>query len=150
MDIHEVVANVQRRKEQEAVKNELELRAMQQKDAKFKELREELNREFTSQLAYLAQKGIRLFVNADGDKTLINRDDSSKTLTITFVPLFYRVAFNFDGGAAAKRALTVESETRSGLLRSREDFYLRREDQTVLPWKAIASFVSELLDMLLA
>ena len=92
MDIREVVANVQRRKELEAVSNELELRAAKQKDVVFSELREELQQQLTVQIAYLAGKGIKLFLNEQGDQTHINRSDSGKTLTISFVALFHHCA----------------------------------------------------------
>ena len=149
MDVQQVVANVQRRKEAEAVSNELELHALKQKNAVFAELREELRRELATQAEYLARHGIKLHVNVDGDKTHVNRDDSGKTLTLAFSPLFHRVSFNYNGGAAFKRTLTVEAQTVSGLS-SREKFYYRREDGKVVQPNEIASQVSELLGVLLA
>jgi hypothetical protein len=149
MDVHEVAANVQRRRETEAVRNELELRAIKQKDAVFQELRIDLHAELESQVAYLEQQGTKLFVNKTGDETTVNRSDSAKTLTITFSPLFHRVSFNYQGGSAFKRTLTVEAQTVSGLS-SREKFFYRRENGTVMQPSALASQVSELLNILLA
>ena len=150
MDIHEVVATVQRRKEQEAVRNELELRAAKQKDAVFEDLRRNLQAELNRQVAAFKQQGITLYINAqERDTVVVNRDDSAKTLTISFAAIFHQVAFNYDGGAVFKRSLTVESETRSGLLGSREQFYYRRENNTVVQPQEIPSFVTEVLKILL-
>src|SRR6266404_6064574 len=107
MNVHDIVANVRRRKDAEAVKNELELRLLQQKDYAFKQLRADLTREFEQQIAYLnQQEGVsNIATNAQGDEVVFNRNDSSKTLTVSFVPLFHRVMFNYDGGAVSQRKL---------------------------------------------
>jgi hypothetical protein len=155
MNVHDIVANVRRRKEVEAVKNELELRLLQQKDYAFKQLRADLTREFEQQIACLKQENIgNITMNAQGDQVTFNRDDSSKTLIVNFVPVFHRVMFNYDGGAAFRRTLTVELEglgrvdlrvrTRQGSL-----FYYRRENDLVVKPDALGSEVSEILDILL-
>lgn len=149
MDIQTVVANVQRRKREEAVNNELALHALRFKQAAFKELCTDLLTSLTGQVGHLRQQGIVLHINTEGNKTTVNRDDSAKTLTILFTPAFCRVSFAYDGGAAFKRTLTVEAKTVSGLS-SREVFYYRRENDTVVQRDAIDSQVSELLDTLLA
>lgn len=148
MDIQTVVANVQRRKAEQAVNNELDLRAAQMLDVAFTELRGNLLDELTEQVKSLTQQGIVLDVNTEGDKTVVNRNDSGKTLTISFTPLFHRVSFNYDGGAAFKRTLTVVAHTISGL-NSRERFTYRRDNGEVVQPKQVASFVGELLNTLL-
>src|SRR5258708_4399129 len=112
MNVQDIVANVRRRKEVDAVKNELELRLLQQKDYAFKQLRADLTREFEQQTAYLNQQEniSNITTNVQGDEMTLNRDDSSKTLTVSFVSLFHRVVFNYDGGAVFQRSLNVELE----------------------------------------
>src|SRR5215472_898643 len=150
MDVHDIVANVRRRKEAEAVQNALDLRQMQQKDYAFKRLREDLTREFEQQIEGLNQQlSTNITKKVEEDKTTLYRDGSSKTLTISFVPSFHHVAFNFDGGSIFKRSLTVELEgnrvdlrvrTRTGL-----PFYYRREDGSVVKPDAIGSQICGLL-----
>ena len=156
MDVYDIVANVRRRKDAEAVKNELEQRQTQQKDYAFKQLRADLTRDFEQQIAYLnQQEGVsNIVMNTQGDVVVFNRDDSSKTLTVSFVPLFHRVTFNYDGGAILQRSLAVELEgldrvdlrvrTRQGSL-----FYYRRENGLVVQTNALGPQVTDLLNILL-
>jgi hypothetical protein len=156
MDVHDIVANVRRRKEADAVRNELELRLLQRKDYAFKQLRADLMREFEQQIAHLNQQEdvSNITTNVQGDEVIFNRDDSSKTLTVSFVPLFHRVMFNYDGGATSQRSLDVELEGLDRVdlrVRTRQEslFYYRRENRLVVKPDALGSQVSEILNILL-
>ena len=152
MEVYEIVAAMRQRKEEQAVRNDLELRVAKQADEAFEDLRTELCQQFTAQIESLnqyGQAGLRWIPNADGKNVEVNQDDSGKTLTITFSPSFRCVSFNYAGGKVFKRSLTVKMETISGLLRTREHFCYVKEDKTRLPQDGVASYVGDLLALLM-
>jgi hypothetical protein len=137
MHIEELKRDLSRRKAEEAVKNELELRQERKKDEAFVQLREDMRAEVSNQAGELS-----LIVSMEAHKTHVSRTDSGKMLTISFSPAFHSVALSFIGGAIGKRTLAVEVEG--------SRVYYRRENGMVLPTHSLPSFVTEIFAILMA
>lgn len=145
MDVHKVVANAQRRKDEIAMQNELDVHALRQKNEAFQDLITNLGGEFVAQVATLQRNPATntVKITRENGRLIVFRTDSAKTLTILFSPNFHTATFAYEGGSVFKRTLRVEIE--------RGQVHYRRENGVVVrpDISSMESLVSEMLDTLL-